>query len=59
MIEIRYAITANVKLGKLVVYADASPMTVNMPANIRASLGLISPRGIGRFGSLIASILRS
>lgn len=53
------AVTANMKLGMLVLNAANSPIVVKAAANIRASFGLTSPFGIGRFGSLMASICRS
>jgi len=53
------AVTANRRLGRLVRTAVANPVVVRAAANVRASFGVTSPFGIGRLGSLMASICRS
>ena len=53
------AVTANRRLGRLVFRAASSPVVVRAAANVRASFGVMSPFGIGRLGSLMASICRS
>ena len=42
-----------------VKYAATKPTTVKIAAKVKASLGLMTPLGIGRFGSFMASIALS
>ena len=53
------AATANRRLGRFVRNAVTSPVVVRAAASVRASFGVMVPLGIGRFGSLMASICRS
>ena len=55
--EIIHAITANARLGMLVKNAVTKPSRLKITAKIKASFGLMSPLGIGRFGSFDFAIV--